>query len=175
MHQFNEHHSELKGFSKYFHTEIFPLLAAQDGQRLEALRKAKLYGAGIAMVAIALAVLGYSMSKNLRLSVFALFGGVAGVLALYTWLMKSIKGETKDKIVGGICKYIGWDFQAEATDVPDLNLLAEYGLMPKGYQTTKEGGINWSGGKRSSFEDQMSGEAHGAQFTSVETLSLIHI
>ena len=169
MHQFNEHHAELKGFSKYFHAEIFPLLAAQDGQRREALGKAKLYGAGLVVLAVALAVSIYVITKKTDLIFFILFGGGMGVFALYAWLMKSIKGETKDNIVGGICNYVGWSFNAEATDQPDLALLAEYGLLPKGYQKKTKGGIDWSAGKRSSFEDQMSGEAHGAQFTSVET------
>jgi len=168
MHQFNEHHPELKGFSEYFHAEIFPLLAAQEGQRKEALRKTKLYGAGIAMIAVSLTGLGYIMTKNLRLPLFALFGGGAGMFALYAWLMKSIRGETKDRIVGGICNYVGWTFQAEVVDIPDLELLATYGLLPKGYKAKPEGKVAWSTGKHASFEDQLSGEAHGAQFTSVE-------
>jgi len=155
MHQFNEHHPD-------------PLLAAQEGQRKEALRKTKLYGAGIAMIAVSLTGLGYIMTKNLRLPLFALFGGGAGMFALYAWLMKSIRGETKDRIVGGICNYVGWTFQAEVVDIPDLELLATYGLLPKGYKAKPEGKVAWSTGKHASFEDQLSGEAHGAQFTSVE-------
>lgn len=169
MHQFNEHHAELKGFSEFFHAEMSPVLEAQDGRRREALGKAKLYGAGLVALSIILAVLSFLITKETNLVFFILFGGVMGVLALYAWLMKSIKGETKDNIVGGICNYVGWHFNAVATDLPDLELLAEYGLLPKGYQKKAKGGIDWNAGKRSSFEDQMSGEAHGAQFTSVET------
>jgi len=169
MHQFNEHHPELKGFSEYFHAEIFPLLAAQEGQRKEALRKAKLYGAGIGVLAAVLASLAYFITKEINLTVFTLFVGVMAILSLYAWLMKSIRGETKDRIVGGICKYVGWRFQAEVTDKPDLELLATYGLLPKGYHQKVHSGIDWNNSKRASFEDQMSGEAHGAQFISVET------
>jgi len=145
------------------------LLAAQDGQRLEALRKAKLYGAGVAVLAVTLAVLLFITTKAPRLPVFVLFGGAMSIVALYAWLMKSIRGETKDKIVGGICRYVGWTFHAEAMDPPDLELLASYGLLPKGYQKKTLGGVDWNSGKRASFEDQMSGEAHGASFKSVET------
>ena len=169
MHAFNEHHPELKGFSKYFHDEIFPLLAAQDGLRREALGKAKLYGAGIAALAICIAVFAYLMTKEPKIPLFAIFGGGAGIAALYTWLMKSIRGETKGQIVGGICNYVGWTFLAEAVESPNLELLAAYGLLPKGYHKSMKGGVSWNSGKRASFEDQMSGEAHGAQFTSVET------
>ncbi|WP_051279629.1 DUF3137 domain-containing protein [Hellea balneolensis] len=169
MHSFNEHHAELKGFSEYYHETIFPLLAAQDGQRREALSKAKLYGAGIIIFALCIAAALYLSSGQTNFIIFILFGSGMGVFALYTWLMKSVRGETKDKIVGGICTYVGWTFQAKAVDIPDLALLSLHGLMPKGYQEKKTGGIDWNAGKRASFEDQMSGEAHGAQFTSVET------
>ena len=169
MHQFNEHHVELKGFSKYFHEEIFPLLAVQEGQRLEALRKARLDGLGLGVLALMLAIFAYLAMKELGVSVFILFGGGMGIFARYVWLTKSIRGDTKDKIVGGICNYVGWTFQAEVVDKPDLELLATYGLLPKGYQNTEKGGINSNANKRASFEDQMSGEAHGAHFKSVET------
>ena len=177
MHPFNEHHPELKGFSKYFHDEIFPLLAAQDGVRREALGKVKLYGAVIAALAICIAIFAYLKTREPNLSVFTLIGGGAGIGALYSWLMKSIRGETKDKIVGSICRYVGWTFLAEVTDKPDLNKLETYGLIPKGFREKAKGApvsvslgnVNLGGGKRASFEDQMSGEAHGAQFTSVET------
>jgi len=168
MHRFNEHHPEFKGFSDYYHREVFPLLAAQDGQRLEALRKAKLYGVGIAISALTVAVIGYVITKSLKLLVFAVFGGGAGVFALYARLMKSIRSETKDRIVGDICSYVGWTFQADVEDIPDLDLLATYGLLPKGYKIKPAGIVSLSTGKHASFEDQLSGEAHGAQFTSVE-------
>jgi len=173
MHQFNEHHAELKGFSEYFHTEIFPLLVVQDGQRLEALRKAKLYGVGVAALAIALAILTYIITKEFKLPLFALLGGGGCVFWLYARLMKSIRGETKDKIVGSICNYVGWTFQAKVVDTPNLELLATYGLLPKGYKERVASEIALSEGKHAFFEDQLSGEAHGAQFTSVET-HLVH-
>ena len=78
MHQFNEHHPELKGFSEYFHAEIFPLLAAQDGQRREALGKAKLYGAGLIALTISLAVLSFIITKEANLALFVLGGGGMG-------------------------------------------------------------------------------------------------
>jgi len=161
MHQFDEHHAELKGFSKYFHDEIFPLLAAQDGSRRAALSKAKIYGAAIAGIAALIAIFLYMRSNNVRLIVFALGGGVVANLGLYSWLMKSVRGHAKERIVSAICAFIGWTFRSAITDKPDLDLLGNYGLIPKGFNVT-------GSGKRTSFEDQMSGQAHGAQFKSVE-------
>jgi len=169
MHLFNEHHSEFKGFSDYYHREVFPLLAAQEGARREALHKTKLYGVCIVALAVLLAILTFIVTKEFKLPLFSLIAGGGGTYALYTRLIKSIKGDTKDRIVGGICSYIGWTFQAEVVDIPDLDLLATYGLLPKGYKKKLAGMVSWSEGKHASFEDQLSGEAHGTQFTSVET------
>ena len=170
MHQFNEHHPELKGFSKYFHDEIMPYLDMQDGERLDRLQDIKTYGVGIAVLVVVLAIAVYLSTKKADISVFVLFLGPVGIFALYSKLMKSVRGVTKDRIVGGICNYIGWSFHAVVTDKPDLALLETYGLLPKGFREKDKGNsINIGGGKRASFEDQMSGEAHGAHFKSVET------
>lgn len=163
MHQFNEHHPELKGFSDYFHAEIFPLLAAQDGQRLKALRNAIISGVLIAIVAVIAVIYLTTSGKEPKFSIYTLLFAVGIVLAIYSWLTKGVKGETKEKIVGGICSFIGWSFKSEVTDEPDLDYWSGLGLLPKGYN-----GGNVFGGKRSSFEDQMWGEAHGAAFNAVE-------
>ena len=170
MHQFNEHHSEFKGFSEYFHDEIFPLLAQNEDTRLQALGKFKLFGTVIAIIAIGCAVFIYTNTGKIQPIVLALFGGVIGNLGLYSWLMKSVKGVTKTNIVGGICGFIGWAFKQKVADIPDLTLLGTYGLIKKGYGVVKGQSLAKlaSSGKRASYEDEMSGEAHGAYFTSVE-------
>jgi len=171
LHQFNEHHAELKGFSKYFHEEIFPLLAAQDGSRREALRKVKIYGSILIVAAIAVAIFLYLRTEKFQLVFFALFGGGVGCFGVYSWLMKAVKGYAKGKIVGGICTFIGWTFHDKVTAKPDLELLSQYGLIPKGYSATHDRDLTKiaSSSYRASFEDQLSGEAHGADFRSVET------
>jgi len=156
MHLFKEHHPEFKGFSDYYHREVFPLLAVRDEERREALRKAQIFGSVIVVAAIALATFLYSSGRD-GFIIYTLGGGLAGVFALYSWLIKGVRGETKEKIVGGICAYIGWTFSAEVTEKPDLSYWTRLGLVPKVF-----------GMSHSSFEDQMSGQAHGAKFNSVE-------
>lgn len=160
LHQFDEHHAELKGFSKYFYLEIFPFLAAQDGHRREALRKSILWGSFIVGIAVVLAIFTYLRGK-ISLSFFVIAGAVIVNLGLYSWLMKSVRGYTKDSIVGAICSYIGWVFEAEVYRKPDLEILETYRLIPRGF--TKN-----TSSRRALFEDEMSGEAHGAQFRSIE-------
>jgi len=165
MHQFNEHHAELKGFSDYYHREIFPLLAVKDGARREALRKTLMFGAVIVIITIAGAVFLATRLGNFQPAFFSLVVGFGVLAALYSWMMKGVRSETKDKIVGSICSYIGWTFNAEVTETPDLNYWSALGLLPKGYSSEH---VFSASGKRSSLEDQMRGAAHGAEFNSIE-------
>ena len=157
MHSFNEHHPEFKGFSDYYHREVFPLLAVRDGERREALRNTVIFGLIVSVITIFTAVYLFNISENSQPSFIALFVGGGFLPVLYARLSKTIRGETKEKIVGGICAYIGWTFNAEVTEKPDLSYWTRLGLVPKVF-----------GMSRSSFEDQMSGQAHGAEFNSVE-------
>ena len=136
---------------------------AQDGQRLKALRKAVVVGVLIAVVAVITVIYLTTSGKEPKFSIYTLMFAVGITLSLFSWFTKSVKGETKDKIVGGICAYIGWTFRAEVTQRPDLNYWSQLGLLPKGFASD---GVFSS--KRASFEDHMWGEAHGAQFDSVE-------
>ena len=171
MHQFDEYHAELKGFSSYFHEEIFPLLAAQDGSRREAVKKAKIFGTLIVVIAIILAIFIFLRTDKFQLSFFALFFGGAGSFGLYKKLTKTVKSYAKGKIVSGICTFIGWTFQEKVTLKPDLDLLGQYGLIPKGFSSKHDRDLAKiaSSSYRAAFEDQMSGQAHGADFHSVES------
>jgi len=164
MHQFNEHHPELKGFSKYFHDEIFPLLDTNERLRKDAVRNGILWSLLLGALFSFAAFYLSKISANAQPSIIVLVLGGLSIAALNKRFFKNVRGETKEKIVGGICAYIGWTFLADVKDKPDLNYWSRLGLLPKGYPSGRTLGI-----KRSSFEDQMSGEAHGAQFTSVET------
>ena len=156
MHQFDEHHAELKGFSKYFHDEIFPVLAARDGKRREAVKTTKKYCAAIAAAMLFAAIM-------FQTTMLALMAGGAAMAGVYQWQTKTIKAATKDNIVGGICQYLGWTFTAEVVAKPNLDKWSSLGLIPSGYSAERN-----TASKRVSFEDEMSGEAHGATFRSLE-------
>jgi len=169
MHQFDEHHSELKGFSEYFHSEMFPLVDMQDSHRREAVGEFKKYGTVIAVITIGFAIYFFLFHGGLQAAFIPCFFGAISLAAYYYYKTDKVKANMKALIVEGICGYIGWNFHVETTDKPDVEILATYGLLPKGYHENMQAGINWNSRKRASFEDQMSGEAHGAQFRSVET------
>ena len=139
------------------------MLAAQDGARKDALRNTVIFGLIISVITIFTAVYLFNISENSQPSFIALIVGGGFLPVLYARLSKTVRGETKEKIVSGICAYIGWSFRAEVTEPPDLNYWSQLGLLPKGFQAGRI-----FGGKRASFEDELSGEAHGAQFKSVE-------
>jgi len=71
MHSFNEHHPEFKGFSDYYHREVFPLLAVRDGERREALRNTVIFGLIVSVITIFTAVYLFNISERKSLAVFA--------------------------------------------------------------------------------------------------------
>jgi len=75
MHSFNEHHPEFKGFSDYYHREVFPLLAVRDGERREALRNTVIFGLIVSVITIFTAVYLFNISENSQPSFIALFVG----------------------------------------------------------------------------------------------------
>jgi len=125
-------------------------------------KKAKIFGTLIVVIAIILAIFIFIRTDKFQLGFFALFFGGAGSFGLYKKLTKTVKGYAKGKIVSGICTFIGWTFQEKVTLKPDLDLLGQYALIPKGF------GSKSSSSYRAGFEDQMFGAAHGADFSSVE-------
>jgi len=162
LHQFNEHHPELKGFTEYFFSEIFPFLSAREAERQEAVAKAKKYGVIIGIIAVTICV--FAALKNAPVNVYLMTGaGAFGLYsAIFAWQLKSIKTYTKDKIVGGICSYVGWRFKTHPQK-PLLERWSSLMLIRKGYETLKS-----YSDMRVDVEDEISGEAHGATFKSVE-------
>jgi len=155
LHQFNEHHAELKGFSKYFHEQIFPFLDMQVSNRQDVISEFKLVAIPFtcALIVIAIAI-GLSEQK-IEFSGFILILGAFFLLAYFQHKTRNIKANIKSLMVEGVCDYLGWTYFAEVTDRPDLKMLADFGLIRSTFE-------------RASFEDQMSGAAHGADFRSVE-------
>jgi hypothetical protein len=163
LHDFNIRHPELEGFSDYYAKEVFPFLEEREGLRRSAIRKTFI-GSGIFAV-IAVAVIAFIIQKDgvsFPAFLYPVMGFFAASFGTFAWLTNKVRTATKDKIVGDICAYVGWTFTAKVLQNPDLTDWRILGLLPKDriFKNT-----------RISFEDQISGAAHGAEFQSTE----IHI
>ena len=104
---------------------------------------------------ILLAVFYYLRSKHPGVLLFGLGGSAAAYGGLRAYFLNDVKSRTKNHLVTGICRYIGWEFTETVSDPPDLIPLIENSLLPKRYD-------------RVSFEDKMWGNAHGAEFEALE-------
>lgn len=163
MHQFNEHHPELKGFSAYFEKEVAPLLRAREGERAEKISKAKFFGACIVGAGIGALILSkiFDSGNNPYILIIMCCGGA--LFAMYHILFKDVSKFTKQQIVGGICQYVGFTFVAKPTSQPSLVAWTRLFLIPSGYET--DGFLN---SRTVKYEDQIFGQAHGADFNSIE-------
>ena len=155
MIQFDEKREELAGFTEYYLRELEPVLAEGEGRRVAAVKKVKLYTAVIAIVMLSIAVFAFVQFRAWPAIVFPLVLALGGIAATHAFLLKGIKELTKATLVGGICRYVGWEFTETVQSPPDLTPYIENGLLPKRYD-------------RVNFEDRMRGEAHGASFTILE-------
>lgn len=154
MHQFKTSHAEFDGFSEFFDREVFPQLAARDGIRAKAVRHGVIGGAVTGIVILIIAATVYLKTEETG---FGFFIGIAAFVAayfVYHFITSDIREETKGRIVNAIIGFVGWQFEAvvETFDPSDFRDLF---LIPKKVD-------------RSSYEDSLFGEAHGATFRSVE-------
>jgi len=126
-------------------------------------KKSKI-GAGVfTVIAIAIAFAAFQKYAQFQAILFPFVGCVAASGALFHFLTHKIGEATKEKIVGAICGYVNWSFVAKIDKKPDISAWQAIGLLPKG------GFLK--GSRRTSFEDHIFGEVHGADFESME----IHI
>ncbi|MCF6220606.1 MAG: DUF3137 domain-containing protein [Robiginitomaculum sp.] len=149
-----ETRAEFKGFDKFYKKTIHPYLVDKEQDRITRVAKGKKYGAITAGLIITVALV-----LALRFGIFlvSLFVGAVGILAgwgvSYAMLTK-LKGETKQFLMGNICEFLGWDFQVDKFDPPNLSLYKTNKLLP-----------SWD---RVNFEDRMSGTVDGVEFTFCE-------
>ena len=162
MHQFHEHHPELKGFSAYFQREIFPFLSGREEERKLSVRKAALYCSLIAVIALFAAGVVFAKVGMSNVVFYIGVGAIMAIGGLYSYLMNDVQSFTKQKIVGGICGYVGWKFDAQPA-LPAIGNWSSLRLIRKGYE-----GVQGYRDHKVSLEDEISGEAHGAVFNSVE-------
>lgn len=151
MHQFNEHHPEFKGFSAFYNAEILPHLERDEIVRLNAIGKIKKF---VPLIGLAtLIFLGLAFYYRLEFTAYPLIcalGGIGAYFAAQSFL-KDVRTGTKENIVGSVCKFLGFSFQSKMSESWQLVEFLELGLVTKNFT-------------RSSFEDKISGKAHGAEF-----------
>lgn len=155
MIQFDETRPEFKGFTDYYRRELEPVLFEAEGARVEAVKKFKLAACVIGLVATGLAALIILKAESVIPAIFAVGFGVVATFGAFHYFLNDVKAQTKMTLVAGICHYVGWSFTEEVEASPDLEVLKDNGLLPRRYH-------------RAAFEDEMSGNAHGADFRAVE-------
>lgn len=162
MHQFNEHHPELKGFSAYFAKEIFPLLSAREADRKVSLKKAVIACSILALLGAIVVIYILSKPDPSRLVYYFGFVCLIAIGGVYKYMMRDVQSFTKQKIVNGICNYVGWKFDSQPA-LPTLSHWSSLLLIRKGYE-----GVEGYRSNKIKLEDEISGEAHGAIFNSIE-------
>jgi len=103
---------------------------------------------GVTLAALALAAY-FRASPIVYIMIMAVgasigFGGAS-------YMMRDVKSGTKDNIVGGVCRFLGWTFAEKIEEPANFGFFKTMGLVTRNYT-------------RSNFEDMMAGEAHGAGF-----------
>ena len=151
MHQFHEHHKEFKGFSAFYEAEILPALEVQESARLEIIAKIKKVVPLIGIVTVvALAIAIYFRAPFIAYAMISGAGVVIGTGGVQ-YMLRDVKSETKDNIVGGVCRFLGWTFKEKIEEPANFEYFTYLDLIKTNFT-------------RSSFEDLIAGEAHGAGF-----------
>ena len=150
MTQFSEDRPEFDGFNDYYFDKILPTLNSKELVRKAKVKKALLAAGAIGVAGIVGAIIAYGKTQSIGLPLMALFGGAIGGGNACSAMLSKLKGETKEFLMGNITSFIGWNYSAAVAIQPDLNVWRENSLLPR-YD-------------RADFEDQMSANAHGADF-----------
>ncbi len=152
---FNVNHSKLQGFSSYYDREILPGLEEDEIRRKSAFRHVWRVSPLIFLLGSAFNYFLWTRFETLPLAFFGFMVSIMFAVAYGAHALGPVRKDTKNRIVTGVCDYLGWAFSAKVQDPPHLDILIENGLLPSRYT-------------RVSFEDKIYGEAHGADFETVE-------
>jgi hypothetical protein len=155
MREFSEDRPEFVGFNDFYYEKIFPFLNSREFERKRRVKKAIAASFVVGLVAIVGAIFAFMRTQAPGLSTMIGFGGVALAGVAGSALLKKLKGETKEFLMSNVCGFIGWNYSVEVIPPPNLEVWLSNGMLPK-YDRVK-------------FEDQMSGNAHGADFRFCET------
>jgi len=149
-----ETRTEFKGFDKFHRNIIHPFLLEKEQDRLVHVAKGKKYGVITACVFFLIAVfLGIRTGSFIGAGTLVIGGIISGFGISYAMLTK-LRGETKQFLMSNICGFLGWAFQADKFDPPNLKLYKANKLLPSC--------------DRVAFEDRMSGHVNGAEFSFCE-------
>jgi len=158
LHQFDEHHSALEGFSEYYNKVVHPLFLSKENERKEILKTAFVSCGLIIVFGLILSI--WSLSQLGGKFLFFLFGFVTLFSAFWTYkfLIRGIRKFAKQEIIGAICQYLGFSFVMKPSPRPSLAGWSGLGLIRRNLHEYSKVIIT----------DRMQGKIRGLRFDSVE-------
>ena len=158
MIQFVENHPKLRGFSKYYSVNIHPQLEQKEPKRLRIVRRER----AIRFSGILIGLLGVSIMIHLKYLELALGFGLLFCVNLFSFVfnwgfysLSYVKTETKNIIMAGVCRFLGWEYSEIMIESEHLDSILEMGLLPQPFD-------------RINFEDRMTGTIDGMDFDAYE-------
>ena len=150
----NRTHERFNGFEKFYSDTLQPYLLAREQERKLKYKQATKTAILVGLGGMAVSTLVMLLTKNPIFSLFSL--GASGLLAfaIRAKIMENIKRETKQYIMSNICQYLGWTYQAQPEELPNLHQWYRNGLLP-----------HWD---RVNFEDEIKGRHKKIDFNLCE-------
>jgi hypothetical protein len=111
-------------------------------------------GAVTATIILGVGATVFLKTAETMIGFFIGLGAFVAAYMVYHFITHDIREETKDRIVSAIVGYVGWQFEAEVLTF-EPTPFQDLFLIPKKID-------------RSSYEDSLFGDVHGATFRSVE-------
>lgn len=155
MHRFHEDHPAFKGFSQFYHREIYPQLAAWEGKR----KRTNFWSVPALILAALIAGtviwLTFQSTRNSYVIGIITLGIMVLPAATYRHFYRDFQTMVKDFLVGKVCNYTGLQYSREAKDRPYIADLQHFNFFPRSYE-------------RLYYEDHMRGSSQGIHFDILE-------
>lgn len=155
MHQFNESHPAFSGFSKYYHREIFPQLAAWEGTR----KQKRFMAIPAILLSTVFCVIGFywAVTTSSKLHTYIAVGFIAftNPLVVYRFFFNDFKADVKDFLVSKVCSFTGLKYSRKASVRAPISTFETYRFFPRSYSFEH-------------FEDHMTGSFQGVSFQVLE-------
>jgi hypothetical protein len=149
MTMFTYKHTQFEGINNLYADNILPQLLPLETQRKAVWPKFYRFAAGV-FIAAAIGM-GFIFKQNLHPLFFAFAGGLAIIIlrVYYTSISNPVRGETKQILMGEICRFIGLSYtEQDALHPPVIDEWQALSLLPHRLD-------------RIAFEDFISGEING--------------